>query len=457
MSVIFGIRREDLDKLGEKRVAISPHSAKVMMDAGHQILVQPAVNPVSGENKRAFPDEMYAATGAKIAENLRDAQIIIGLKEVAKDDLIPEKTYFFFSHTHKGQLKNRALLQAMVEKRISLIDYELIADERDRRLLTAFTYFAGYAGMTDTLWALGQRWRHQGIASPFEKIPQSVEREDLELLRQDIRFAGEEIRRMGTPADLPPVITAILGNGKTSAGSQRMYSELPVEHISMVQLQETFLHGSRKKVYQLLLEISDMFRIRSDSPYAGIIHDSASFQQLYLSEPQHFESNLEQIFPYATILMNCILWGPSYPRLLTKENTAAWWQAHQVLQVIGDISCDPEGAIQFSKETWIDNPVYVYDPSRQSFHDGFEGPGIAVMAVTNLPCEIPADASAQFSAELEPWILALASADLQARTVDQSGLPDPLQRATILWKGELTPAYAYMKDFLQVTNPEIST
>ena len=173
--------------------------------------------------------------------------------------------------------------------------------------------------MTDSLWTLGKRWKMRGIDSPFANIPQSIEREDLALIRQDIQAAGQQIAKIGTPASQPPVIIVILGTGKTSQGSQSMLAHLPIESISLHQLKETFLHGDRKKVYQCVLEVSDMFRWKSDSPYDHQNIDDKNAYAIYLREPQYFESNLDQIFPYATILMNCILWGPDYPRLLDGE------------------------------------------------------------------------------------------------------------------------------------------
>lgn len=448
MQQIIGVRREDLSKTGEKRVAISPETARLLLSAGHQLLVQPAIHPEQKINKRAFQDDTYAALGAKITEDLNPAQIIFGLKEVETQHLLPGKTYLFFSHTHKGQVKNRPLLQAMVEKSISLIDYELITDEANRRIVTAFTYFAGYAGMTDTLWALGQRWQQRGIESALTGIPQSVAREDLDLIKADIRAAGERIARNGTPATEPPLITVFLGAGKTSAGAQEMYQLLPLETITLAELPEVYAKGDRRKVYALVLDIPDMYRFRADSPYFGETLGFSETFDLYLHEPQHFESNLDRVFPYITLLMNCILWGPKYPRLLSREDTRAWYRDHQTLQVVGDITCDPEGAIQFSQETWIDQPVFVYNPKTEETTLGFAGEGIAVMAVTNLPCEFPADASNQFSRELATLIEAVAAANHKADSPGEAGLPDAIRKATILWKGEFTPDYTYMQEYL---------
>lgn len=449
MPKIIGVRREDLSKTGEKRVAITPHTAASLLRANHTVLIQPGIHYLSRENKRAFSDQDYVAAGATINENLSEAEIIFGLKEVEIDALLPNKTYLFFSHTHKGQVKNRPLLKAMMEKKITLIDYELIVDEKNTRLVTAFTYFAGYAGMTDSLWTLGKRWDMRGIASAFSQIPQSIEREDLPKIRKDITAAGTLIAEHGTPLSQPPVVITILGRGKTSAGSQSMLEHLPTEYITLDQLEEVYRSGDRRKVYVLVLGIREMFRPKQGQEYLVEGATKQEYNRAYTSQPEHFESNMDRVIPFTTILMNCILWSPEFPRLLTRQETASWWTPERTLEVIGDITCDPEGSIQFSKETWITDPVYIYDPETNQQTDGFEGNGIAVMAVTNLPCEFPGDASTQFSSELFDLIHQLAAADHDAASLSAAGFPEPMRKATILWKGELTEGYRYMEEYVK--------
>ncbi len=448
MAITIGVRREDLNKRGEQRVAITPLQVADLTQAGHQVLIQPGIHPQSGDNKRAFSDLGYQEAGAEIREDLSQAQLIFGLKEVKVDQLEPKKTYLFFSHTHKGQVKNRPLLKAMMEKGITLLDYELITNSEKQRLLTAFTYFAGYAGMTDSLWTLGERLARKGVQHPMQKVPQSIQARTLEEVKDILRSVGEEIKKSGTPADLPPLITGFLGNGKTSTGAQEMYDLLPVKEIGLEELADTFHHGSRKQVYKLVMKVADMFKLKADSPYQGEQWDARQFYQIYRREPQHFESNLDRVFPFCTVLMNCITWSPEYPRLLSRDMAEAWSQTSSTLEVIGDITCDPEGSIEFSQETWIDQPVFVYDPLSRQSHLGFDGEGIAVMAVTNLPCEFSADASSRFAGELSGLHTALASADWEATSLAESGLPPALSAATILWRGELTDAFAYMEEFV---------
>lgn len=449
MKNVIAIRREDLSKRGEKRVAVVPELARKIVAAGSELIVQPRKHPISGEVKRAFEDFDYKASGANVQEDISAARVIFGLKEVDVDHVLPEKAYLLFSHTHKGQIKNRKLLATFVRGKNTVIDYELITDENNARIITAFTYFAGYAGMIDTLWAYGKRLAALGKEHPFQKVPQSIETEDLKRIKDILKFVGNKITAEGTPADQPPMICTILGNGKTSTGAQEIYDILPIESIRPDQIKEIYQSGSRNKVYKLVLDIHEMFRMKKTSSVTQEAFDAMTVQekqQLYFNQPDLFTSNLDQFLPYTSILMNCILWAPEFPRVLT-DDLMADIQTLGVLHAIGDITCDPNGSIEFSKETWIDNPVYVYDAHRSAMADGFHGDGVAVMAVTNLPCEFSADASAQFSENLAPLLEGIISADYDG-PIESAALPDAIKKAVILWNGEFTEEYDYMKEFL---------
>lgn len=450
MKNIIAIRREGSNKRGEKRVAITPSYAKNIIAWGHKLLVQPAISPDTGDLKRAFPDSLYKKAGSEITEDISRADIIIGLKEIMSKKLVHEKVYYCFSHTHKGQLKNRQMLKTMVEKKATLIDYELIRDEKNHRLITAFTYNAGYAGMVDTLWTLGEKLKRNGIKNPFEKVPQAVEGDDLEHIIRIIKETGRVIKKYGTPEELPPVITAFLGKGKTSYGAQEIYNLLPVENITLSQLPEVFSLGSRKKVYKLVLRKSEIFRLKPNQQVETEKYLKLPVMEKerhYMLNPELYESNLDNVLPYISILMNCIIWSSKYPRALSNELMKSVYKYHKTLITIGDITCDPNGSIEFSKETWIDNPVYIYDPYAETLRDGFDGEGIAVMAVTNLPCEFSADASEQFSKDLFPFLRGIIKANYKGALKD-SGLPPEIRRAVIMWNGGFTDEFHYMKNFI---------
>jgi alanine dehydrogenase len=452
MKNVIAIRREDLSKKGEQRVAVTPNYMRLITEAGHTVLVQPGMHPVTHEVKRAHRDTLYTQVGAQIQEDISAADVIVGLKEIGLEYIYPDKVYYCFSHTHKGQLKNRKMLQAFVDNRTTLIDYELVTNGYGERTVTAFTYFAGYAGMIDTLWTMGQRLHGMGKEHPFYAIPQAIRHDDLDEFKRLLAEVGENIEKEGTPTDQPPLICVFLGKGKTSKGAQEILDILPTKRIRPDAIAETFAHGSRHLVYVCVMEIADMFKpmpsLDMDLTHWAQI-DPLERRDIYLSNPNHFESTLADYLPYASIVMNCVIWAPKYPRTITKAIMQQAWHAHHQPIVIGDISCDPNGSVEFSMDTWIDNPVFIYHPDHETANLGMTGEGVAVMAVTNLPCEFSKDSSEQFSKDLAHVIPSIATADYQG-TLAESDLDDELKRAVIMWQGEFTPAYAYMKEYLAV-------
>lgn len=449
---IIGIRREDLSKKRETRVAITPSFAARITAKESRIIFQPAENPETGEIKRVFSDDIYTEVGAEKNENLAEANLIFGIKEVETDKILSGKTYFIFSHTHKGQSKNRKMLKTFVDKKCSLIDYELITNERNLRLITAFTYFAGYAGMIDSFWALGQRLKTEGILSRFQKVPQSIEKADLQVLKNILKEVAEEITLKGTTIKLPPMIFCFLGSGKTSQGAQEIFESMPYISITPDQVQDIFIRGSRNFIYKLVLNIPDMYRLKEDTA-SGIVSAYALMNKreksdFYLANPDYFESSMDKFFPYVTVFMNCIVWSPKYPKLFTRDKVALWYEKNKITRIIGDISCDPEGGVEFSHDTWIDDPVFTYHPETRTETNGFAPKGITVMAVTNLPCEFPMDASNAFSRNLSDHISGILNANYGVSTVEKAGLPPAIQKAVILWKGKFTAPFSYMESYI---------
>jgi len=454
MKNVIGIMREGLTKKGEKRVAVTPGYAKQIINWGQKLIVQSAVHPQTGETKRAFDDELYKKVGAVISEDLDEAKVVFGLKEIDINRILKSKAYLIFSHSHKGQIKNRKMLKALVENNSTVIDYELISNDNNIRLITAFTYNAGYAGMVDTLWTLGKRLTLNDLNNPFEYLRQAIEEEHLDNAKKSFTRAAKEIETNGTLESLPPVVVCFLGKGKTAQGTRELFNILPHEDISIDQLKEVYETGSRKKLYALHIDIEEIYRLKENSNFSKPEFDRLNVrdkQQVYFDNPDYFESNLDKVLPYITVLMNCIIWSPKFPRTVTKELMKKMHTDSMALKVIGDITCDPNGSIEFSKETWINNPVYVYNPLTKEINDGFEGDGIAVMAVTNLPCEFSFDASEQFSNDLFPFLEGIVKADYSATLAD-SQLPAEIKRAVIMWQGKFTEDFNYMNKFLEAEN-----
>ncbi len=182
----IGIRRENKGPW-ERRAPIVPEDVKKLIDKKFEILVQ-------SSDIRVFSDEEYVKNGAVIVDNLLDADVIVGIKEVKEKYLIKDKIYIFFSHTIKAQEYNMQMLFDILEKKITLIDYELIKNEKGIRLIF-FGRFAGLAGAIDSLWALGRRLKSEGITSPFENIKRAWEYSNLEKAKNAISKAGEKSSR----------------------------------------------------------------------------------------------------------------------------------------------------------------------------------------------------------------------------------------------------------------------
>jgi len=173
--------------------------------------------------------------------------------------------------------------------------------------------------------------------------------------------------------------------------------------------------------------------------------------QDYYDHPEKYESVFEKYLPYLSVLVNAIYWTPAYPRLVSKEGLKRLFAEAKRprLRVIGDISCDVEGAVEVTvKSTEPGNPIYVYNPATGEVQDGIAGPGVVIMAVEILPTELPRESSAYFSSVLKPFLPAIARCDFSV-PFDECGLPPEIKRAVIAYRGELTPDYRYIARHLK--------
>jgi len=433
MASPIGIRRESKNRW-ERRTPITPEQVKRLKnDHGLDFCVQPS-------ELRIFPDEDYRAAGAEICEDLSGCNIILGVKEVPEHEVIPEKTYMFFSHTIKGQEKNMGMLSRMMESGCNLIDYERIVDENGKRLVF-FGWHAGVAGMIDTLWTLGRRLEWEGIRSPFSSIMPAHEYHELPEAREHIASVGRSIATYGIPYSLRPLVIGFAGYGNVSRGAQEILDLLPVVEVSPEDLPNLSRRSDRgQNIYKVVFEERHMVEP---------IGEGAFDLQDYYRNPAGYRSRFMNHVPYLTILMNCIYWEKKYPRLLTKEQIRELYSKTRppILRVIGDISCDLEGAIEATvKTTTPAAPVYVYEPWDDTVTFGWKGTGPVILAVDNLPCEIPLESSVYFGERLREFLPFVSREDL-FRPLEEMAIPGPLKSALILHGGRLTPKYEYMKDF----------
>lgn len=434
----IGIRHEDKYAM-ERRTPIIPSLVRKLADKD-QVAVTVQTSP-----KRVFTDQEYRDAGAEVKADLKECDVIFGVKEIPETAFEKNKTYVFFSHVIKGQPYNMPMLRRMMEMGCNLIDYERIVDEQDRRLIF-FGRFAGLAGMIDSLWSMGQRLKEFGYAdNPFLAVRQSCEYASLEEAKKEISEVGRQIAEKGLPKELLPLTFGFTGYGNVSLGAQEIAHLLPIREISPDQLLR--LADSENQPSNVIHKV--VFREEHLSRPKN--REDVFELQDYYQHPEKYESDFEQYIPHLSILMNCMYWDTRYPRIVTKEYIRRLFsEGRPKLTVIGDVTCDPDGSVEIThKGTAIEDPVFVYNPETGKPVMGFKGHGMLVMAVDILPSELPRDASIAFSNALSDFVAPIAGTDFGS-DFDSLSLPGPIKKALILHRGKLTPDYEYIKQYLDI-------
>ncbi len=428
----IGIRREDKNKW-ERRVPLIPEHVRLFKKKDHlQTIIQPS-------SIRTFSDEEYKKHDAIVQEDLSSCPVIFAVKEIPLTFIEQKKTYVFFSHTIKGQSYNMPMLKKMMQKKCTLIDYEKITDKKGRRLVF-FGRFAGIAGMIDTLWAFGRRLNIEGFNLPFDDLRQTIQYNTLDEAQYYVRDVGKQIKDQTLPDALTPLVIGFAGYGNVSQGAQEILDLLPTLEITPSELKEGIKRPSINHVYKVVFKEEDM--VQPNNP-------KGEFElQDYYHHPEKYHSVMGQYLPDLTLLMNCIYWDKRYPRLITKQYVKECSQTNNRLRVIGDISVDINGSIEFTeKSTTPDKPVFTYNPQTDTIQDGYHTDGIVVMAVDNLPCELPRESSRAFSDSLLPYVPSIAHADYTT-SFDNLDLPPEIKNAVILHRGNLTPDFQYIDKYL---------
>ena len=432
MNIKIGVRREDINKW-ERRVPLIPSHVRELAEGGPlEFRVQPS-------GIRVFSDDDYRVAGVPVEEDLSPCPIILALKEIPLELVERGKTYLFFSHTAKGQSQNMPMLRRMMDLGCTIIDYEKMVDEKGRRVLY-FGNYAGHAGMIDTLWTLGRRLEAEGAASPFSLLEPTHRYLSLVEAKEAVGKLAWAISRHGLPRALGPVVFGFFGYGHVSQGAQEIFDLLPSETVRPADIPRLFEggEGNDGRLFKAVFREEDMVRpLDPNKPF--------ELQDFY-ENPEGYRPVTEELVPYLTALVNGIYWTPRFPKYVTKAFLKSLYggNARPRLKVVGDITCDINGSIECTvRPTDSDDPVYVYDPIEDRTVPGFAGRGPAVLAVYNLPAELPLESSTYFSGRLKEHVPAVAAARFD-RPFAASGLPDVLRRAVILYRGELAPDYAYL-------------
>ncbi len=397
-AMVIGILKETKNP-PDKRVAITPKVAKNIITHFPNVGIL-----VQHSDIRAFADEEYTNEGITLTNDLSSCDILVGIKEVAKETFIPEKTYMFFSHTRKKQPYNRGMLQRCAELNITLIDYEYLTDDNHVRLI-AFGRWAGIVGAYNTIYTYGLKSGLFTLKRAYECF------DHIELFKQ-----LETIT-------LPPIKILITGGGRVASGALETLSHLKIKEVSP----EDYLTKSFNEAVFCRLD-----------PWHYTRHkEGKAFDlQHFFAHPDEYESTF---LPYALqsdIYIPCHYWDPRSPVFLKAED---YLHPDFHIQVIGDVSCDIKLPIASTlRPSTIAQPIYGYNPKTQSEDDPFADGNIAVMAIDNLPAELPRSSSDDF-----------------ANTFYHKILPELLkehsqviERATILKKGKLAPHFEYLSDYL---------
>lgn len=383
----------------DNRVALTPVQCVALMNRFPMIQVV-----VESCATRCFSDEAYEEVGIEVRTDVSTADIMLGIKEVPKEFLIPQKTYLFFSHTIKKQPYNQLLLKEIIKKQIRLIDYEVLKWETGQRVL-GFGRYAGIVGAYNGFLTYGQK---TGL---FHLNPAWLSIDYSEILSNALSIK------------LPPLKIALTGGGRVAQGaldflrSMRIKEVTPQQFLSVQYSQPVFVHLNSPDLY------CHPEKTNWDTHY-------------FYGHHNEYQSSFDSYTRVADILMNGIYWTKDLPALFSKDDTA---RDDFQIKVIADISCDVEGSIPITYEaTTIQNPVIGWDKINQRPCKPFTENSIDVMAVGNLPNELPKDASEEFGELMLQHVL-------PALLADKSTL---IEKATICVNGNLTDNFDYLTDYI---------
>jgi len=384
----------------DRRVVFSPEKARTVQNQYPHLEFA-----VKSSDIRIFTDTAYEENGLEVTDDLSSCDVLLGVKEVPIEALIPKASYFFFSHTIKKQPYNRDLLKAVLEKSIELYDHEVITNPRGGRLI-GFGRYAGLVGAYNGFRALGLR---DGLFN----LPKVESLADLKALLQEL-----------DTIQIPNLKICLSGLGKVAKGAKEILDHLQIKKVGV----EQYLNASFDEPVYTIINVLD-YNQRKD----GKLGKTSEF----FFDPTPYESTFMRFAQVTNFFIAGHFYGDNAPYLITREDAK---RPDFKINLIADISCDIDGPVASTiRPSTIANPFYGYDPQTES-EVAFNAEGaIAVMAVDNLPCELPKDASEGFGDMFAKHVIpAFFNGDLE-------GI---LERARMTKDGQLTPRYSYLQDFV---------
>tara|TARA_B100000989_G_scaffold234087_1_gene180906 strand:+ start:66 stop:1328 length:1263 start_codon:yes stop_codon:yes gene_type:complete len=394
----IGIIKE-YKKPPDKRVVFSPKKCVEVVKKYPDIKFL-----IESSDIRCFSDDEYESYDLEVVDDLSQCDILIGVKEVPIEKLIANKKYFFFSHTIKKQPYNKKLLKEILKKNIELYDHETIVDKSNNRLI-GFGYYAGVIGGYNG-------FRTYGLKKKLFVIPKAIELKD----RVDFNQTLKQIK-------IPNIKILLSGMGRVGSGTKEVLDFLKIKQVSP----SDFIGKHFDEAVYTNIDVLDY-------NYSNSIENSI-FN--FYNFPEKFESTFSKFSSVADIYFAGHYHSPKAPKLITnqdiKENSFN-------IDVIADISCDIDGPIASTiRPSTIDNPIYGFHKSNSIECDFLDPGAIAVMAVDNLPCELPRDSSEMFGEMFLKYVIPSFFND---------DTDDVLKNSKMTSNGKLTPRFKYLSDYV---------
>lgn len=387
----------------DKRTPLTPEHCKQLLTVGaygDAPIIRVQRSPI-----RCFNDDLYAEAGAELVDNVSDCDVIFGVKEVKYDMLADGKTMLFFSHTIKEQPYNRELLQEVLKRKIRLIDYETLTYANGFRVL-GFGRYAGIVGAYNALMAHGKRYNSFGM-KPAHQC-------------EDMKEMGREMKKINL--DTAKII--ISGGGKVANGAKETMAAAGMREVSIPE----FLNENFNEAVFCNADILDYHERNGIPP--------ESFED-FIKDSTVFENTFKKFTSVADIFISAHFWDNKSAHFFTEEDVK---QNDFKVRVIADITCDIKGSVPTTLHpSTIEDPIYGYDRTTGEEAGPYAENSITIMAVDNLPCEVPKDASSGFGQDLIDKIIPL----FLGRDPDRI-----LERATIAQDGKLTEHFSYLQDYV---------
>lgn len=385
----------------DKRVPFTPDQCRQILTdfPGTELIVQPSPY-------RCFTDQEYLLAGITLNEDVSECDYLMGVKEVPINQLMTGKQYSFFSHIIKKQPHNKKLIRALLDNKIEMVDYECLVDTDGNRVI-GFGRYAGIVGAYNGLMGYGKMY------NLFNLKPANESHDKKELF--------EGLSKIG----MPNIKIIITGGGRVANGAEETMGAM---NITKVTPYEFLNYSFREPVY---------VQLHSHDYHESILNKPFSKFDFY-NHPEQFVSTFPKFAAKCDLLIHCAYWDPKAPALFTKKEMR---DPRFSISVIADVTCDIDGSIpSTTQSTTIENKFFGYNPITETIEEPFKAGTITVMAIDNLPCELPRDASEGFGKHLLERVMP------EILEGDKTGL---IERATICKDGSLMPRFEYLKDYAE--------